>query len=446
MSSKPTVTLTVAGDEKRLSESFGRGGRDAKDFGDQVGRASKEMADEVDRNYDKAAKSADKAGKSFEGAGKSFDAGTGAILTGAAGIGLAVGDAFGKMFEQADGGGLLAAQLGGGAERAAELGGLAGKVYGENFGDSMQDVGEALKGVIGSNLVDEDASDDDIKRVTEKLLTVSQVVGEETGRVSQAVQQMLRTGMAKSAEEAFDLIVRAQQQGINKSEDLLDTLNEYGTQFRKLGLDGPMSLGLINQALRAGARDSDTAADALKEFSIRAIDGSKASQNAFHDLGLNGEKMAAQIARGGKDATAGLDTVLDKLRAIKDPVQQSQIAVGLFGTKAEDLGKALFAMDTSTAVASMGDLQGATDQAMTAIGDTPTAKFEAFKRNMETTLIDVVSRAAPMLEAFGGFVSQNIDVLGPLAAVIAVVPIAQWAWNGAGAANPIVLIIIGIAA
>lgn len=447
MGNKPQVTLTFGGDEKQLTRAMERVDKGAHDMASGVDDASRKMASAADEGFSKIKKSGDDAAGSFEKIGKGFSASAGLITGAGMAIGANLVGAIGDAMGQADVGAMLAARLGGGADRAKELGAIAGKVYGENFGESMGEVSEALQGVIGSNLVDEDATDEDVKRVTEKLLTVGQVVGESTSRVAMAVQQMLRTGLADSAEEAFNLIVRAQQQGLNKSEDLLDTLNEYGTQFRKLGLDGPTALGLISQALRAGARDSDTAADAIKEFSIRAIDGSKASENALHDLfGARWEKVVADIAAGGPKATAAFDEVLTKLKAIKDPAEQSALSVALFGTKAEDLGKALFAMDAKTAVQEMGDLQSATDDAMTAIGDTPTAQFESFKRNMETSLIETINQVAPLLMQMGQFVAQNIDVLGPLAAVIAVVTVAQWAWNAATEANPIGLIIIGIAA
>jgi hypothetical protein len=442
MSSKPQVTLTLAGDERRLSKSIDATESKFKSMADAVERSSKGMADAADKSMGQTKKATEEAGQSFEKFHQGVSSGTAKVVASAAVIGLSFADALGKIFEQADVGGLLAAKLGGGAERAGQLGALAGKIYADNFGESVSDVGEALQGVIGSNLVNEDAADADIKRVTERLITVGQVVGESTSRVSTAVSQMLRTGLAKSAEEAFDLIVRAQQQGVNKSEDLLDTLNEYGTQFRKLGLDGPQALGLISQAIKGGARDADTAADALKEFSIRALDVANPSTvDGFKSLGLSTSKMAAAIGAGGAGASAALDTVLDRLRKVKDPADLARISVDLFGTKAEDLGAALGRMDLSTAVDEMGKVKGATDDAMTAIGDTPGAKFESFKRHMESELIDTLNKAAPLLEQFGQFVSDNIDILLPMAGIIAGITAAQWLWNAAVAANPWVLLI-----
>lgn len=443
---KPQVTLTLAADEKKLVDSFDKAGKASTDMAQKVDSASRD-ATQAGKRFDDVAGSADKAGKSFGGMSDDLGKASGAMVAKAALIGASIVGALGSMMAQANIGGMLAAQLGGGSERAGELGKLAGKIYANNFGDSIQDVGEALKGVIGTNLISEDAVDADIQRITEKLLTVGQVMQEETAAVSRAVQQMIRTGMVKNAEEGFDLLVRAQQQGLNSSQDLLDTFNEYGTQFRKLGLDGPKAMGLISQAIKGGARDADIAADAIKEFSIRSIDGSEATADAMKRLfGGAWEKVVGDISRGGPKAAAAFDAVLDKLRLIKSPADQAALSVALFGTQAEDLGAALLKMDPTTAVDALGQVAGATDQAMAAIGDTPEAKFEAFKRNMETKMIDMLLKAAPLLEKVMGFVSQFSDVLGPLAIAIGVVTVAQWLWNAATAASPWFWIITGIVA
>lgn len=442
MANKPSVTLTFGGDTDQLSRAVDK----ALDKGDQFAKGVEGDSDRVRKaldgvggssegNGERARKSFEKVGDSFKDAGKS-------ILSG---VGFGIGDSLAEGilggFEQSNVGGLLGAQLGGGSEAAARYGRLAGQVYADNFGSSMEDAAAGLKGVQQFHLIDPSATDADVKRATESLMTVGQVVEEDSGAVARAVSQMIRTGLVKNAQEGFDLIVAAEQKGVNKSQDLLDTLNEYGTQFRKLGLEGPTAVGLLSQAIQAGARDSDTAADALKEFSIRAIDGSKTTSDAMRSLfGGTWKQVVADIAAGGPKAEAGLGAVLDKLRGVKDPAQQAQIAVSLFGTKAEDLGKALFAMDTKTAADGMGNLAGRTDEAMHAIGDTPQAKFEQFKRSMEQNFTGVINAAAPVIQAVTGFVSQYADVLLPVAGVIGGIVVAQWAWNAAMEANPFVLI------
>lgn len=282
----------------------------------------------------------------------------------------------------------LSAQLGLSGKVAKEFGGIAGDLYANAYGESMADVTDAVKSVWSQGLVDEDAATADIKDVAATAMNFSTGMEQDMERVTGAVGTMLKTGMAKNATEAFDVLTRGFQQGANKADDLLDTFIEYSTQFRKLGLDGTSAMGLIQQGLKGGARDADTVADALKEFSIRAVDGSTATGTAFKQLGLDGQKMAADIAAGGPKASEGLQIVLDRLRGMKDPVAQSAAAVGLFGTKAEDLGQALFSLNPSTAVDALGNVAGASKKMGDTLNDNAQSKITTLKRSMEMGIVN----------------------------------------------------------
>lgn len=347
----------------------------------------------------------------------------------------------------------LAAQLGATPAQAKMLGQLSGKVYAQGFGEDLPQVNAAIKSAAQNGLIDiKTASAETAAAATKNLLTVGSVLEEDSDRVTAAVSQMMKTGMAKSSEDAMDQLVKATQLGVNKSQDLLDTMNEYSTQFRKLGIDGPSAMGLMSQAIKAGARDSDTAADALKEFSIRAVDGSKQATTGYEMLGLNAKKMTAQMARGGDAAGEGLNTVLQRLREMKDPVKQSQAAVALFGTKAEDLGAALYSMDLDTARDQMTGYKGATAQA-SATAAQGVASWGNLGRQFQMAIIDKLNLMLPIANKVFGFFERNQQWLGPLATglgvlglAIGVITAAQWAWNAALALSPVTWIIAGIVA
>ena len=243
--------------------------------------------------------------------------------------------------------------------QARNLAAAAGEAYASGFGASVELNLDAARIGAQFDLIDADASTRDAQKVVEGLGGIADVLGEDVQPVARAVTTMLRTGIVDSADAAFDVLATGAREGVNVAEDLLDTFGEYSPLFARLGLDGPEALGLLSQALEGGARDSDFAADALKEFQIRATDGSKASAEAFKTLGIDAKEMTDQIAAGGEGARDGLALVLEKLRETEDPVLRNAAAVGLFGTKAEDLGDALFAMDLSTAVAELDGVQGA---------------------------------------------------------------------------------------
>lgn len=347
-------------------------------------------------------------------------AGAGAVIAGGLAVATAAAvvlkKALDASIERSNVGNLIAAQIGD-TDRAGELGKLAGQVYADNFGDSIQQAGQAVRDTLRNHLIPEDAGDDAVKAISEKLLTLGQIAEAETSEISRAVHKMLVTGMAKDATEALDILTVGFQNGANEADDLLDTFDEYSIQFKELGLNGKEALGLISQGLRAGARDGDTVADTLKEIAIRAKDGTKASAEGFKMLGLNAKELGPMFAAGGEQARKAFDLVLDKTKAIKDPMMQNAIATALFGTKSEDLQDALFGLDLDSAVKGLGDIAGAADKASDALGQGIGPAIETIKRKLQQAFADVGDLLAPVVmevvgiwqeaggklrEAFGG--------------------------------------------
>jgi phage-related minor tail protein len=347
---------------------------------------------------------------------------TGAVLGKAAGVAVAGGIAV-SLAGSLDTGAAqakLAGQLGLSAKDAAIAGKTAGDLYRNNFGADLPQVNEAVKAVIQN--MNKSLGEADFKPLTAQVLSLADAFDTDLNSVTVAAGQLMKTGMATDAQDALDIITKGFQSGADKSGDFLDTLNEYGTQFRKLGMDGPQALGLITQGLKAGARDSDIVADAIKEFTIRAVDGSVLTAQGFKDIGLNAKTMATTIAKGGPDSRAALDTVLDRLRAMKDPVKQAATATALFGTQAEDLGKALFALDPSEATAQIGDLAGAAQTLSDTTGDTQQGKLETYRRKLLGMGQDAVNSSGP-LAAVAAAVAMAapavLGVLGPIGSLIA---------------------------
>jgi hypothetical protein len=351
----------------------------------------------------------------------------------------------------------LAAQLGLDGPESERLGGIAGKLYGDAYGDSLATVNEAIKGVMQQGLVPADATNAQIESVTAKVLDLSTAFEQDLGKTSAAVGTLLKTGMATDATEALDIITRGFQTGVDKQEDYLDTLTEYSTLFRNLGIDGATATGILSQGLQAGARDADKVADSLKEFSIRAVDGSELTAESFERLGIAGEEMADKIAKGGPDAADALQETLDALRDVEDPVERAQIAVGLFGAQAEDLGDALYAIDPKSAVDALGDVGGAAEKMGDTLNDNAAAKIESFKREALQKLSDFVADTViPNLEKFSTWAQENPDKVKLVAAAIAgplVLAFAAWAVSAGAAAIatvaatwPILLAVAAVAA
>ncbi|MFE9624298.1 phage tail tape measure protein [Streptomyces sp. NPDC006527] len=350
-------------------------------------------------------------------AGQGFLGGIGGTLKkGIAGVAAGAGVLFAAGFveavEQDKSNAKLGAQLGLTERESARAGKLAGKVYASGYGESVDQVNQSLKALAQNGVASINAPRKELAGLSKSALNLAEAFDVDVADAARAAGQMMRTGLAENGRQAFDLLTVGFQNGADKGGDFIDTMNEYGTQFRKIGLDGATSIGLISQALQAGARDSDVAADSLKEFSIRAVDGSKTTADGFKMLGLNADDMAAKFAQGGTAATGVLDLTLDRLRGIKDPVLQSQAAVALFGTQAEDLGASLLAMDPTTAAGALGEVGGAADKMGKTLHSTATQPLEVFKRQALQGLANFANKyALPALKSFGHFL--NVYVLPP---------------------------------
>ncbi|WP_216677824.1 phage tail tape measure protein [Streptomyces sp. MNP-20] len=391
------ITITLLGDLDDLSRSLSEGVQDVTGFGDRVEEALREATEEAGRLGDEVASAGDEASGEMGSFADRFG-GLAAAAGVAVGAGLVAG--IGEAMSREAGSDLLAAQLGASSSEAKALGEAAGAIYTSGWGESVADANAALKALWQQGLVPAGATAGEMEKIGKSAMDVATVLGEEVGPTANAVGQMIKTGMAKNATEAFDILVRGAQVGGNKAEDLLDTFNEYSTQFRKMGLDGKTAMGLISQGLQGGARDADLVADAIKEFSIRAIDGSDSTIAGFEAIGLNADEMRAKIAAGGPSAEKALGITLDRLRAIKDPADRSAAAVQLFGTQAEDLGDSLYSLDVDTAVAALGKVDGAAKKAGDTMHDNASQRITAFWRGLQTLAVDVIG--GTVLPALGG--------------------------------------------
>jgi phage-related protein len=191
--------------------------------------------------------------------------------------------------------------------------------------------------------------------------------------------------------------------------------------------------------------------------------------------------MAHLIAGGGKGATVALQTTLDAVRAIKDPVVQAQVATQLFGTQSEDMAKALLEMNPATASAAkgLGTIAGAGAKMTENMGKT-TPPLEALKRSAMGTFSELAAKAIPVLtpilgmmtklgpviigvslalagmmvvtkvagvlSSFGALLTPMAVRMGIMTAATEAETAAQTGLNMAFLANPIVLIIAGLVA
>ncbi|THA78417.1 hypothetical protein E6R60_05910 [Streptomyces sp. A0642] len=336
---------------------------------------------------------------------------------------------------------------------AARAGEVAGDVYSDGFGESLEDVTTALGGVqnsIGSLSTFTDEQLDDMSASALALAKRFEVdVTDATG----AVGQLIKTGLVADATEGFDLVTKAMQTvPAELRDDLLPTIQEYSTQFRRVGLDGETSMGLLTQAVKAGARDLDQVADAIGQFGERALAGGKPVDDAFKSIGLNSKTMAKLIGAGGDSAKKALQMTMDGLNKTSSEQTKLNAAAALFGDPGNVLGKALFALDPASAAASSGmDKAAGSSKALTdSMKKDPAQQMDAAMRTLTQGLgeafLPIIQKVAGFMAEHQGLMQYLVPIVLGLAVAFGIFAVAVWAVNAAMAASPVTWIILGIVA
>lgn len=397
----------VRGADGRLRDLRGRFVTAGRDAGDAL----------ADAAGDAGAEGADAAGGSI--ATRLGDS----LKAGLAGAGLAAGallaEGFAQALEKGQIVGRLGAQLGATPAEAEKYGKLAGRLYSNAVTADFQSAADTISAVMRAGIAPPDATEAQLESIATKVSDLATTFDLDLGQTANAVGQAIKTGLAKNGTEALDAFTAGLQRMGPRADDLMDTFNEYSTQFRQLGLDATTATGLMSQGLKAGARDTDVVADSLKEFVLIAQGGGKEVDAAFATIGLSGKEMQRVFAKGGPEARAALDKVFDGLRKIKDPAERNATALALFGTKSEDTQAALMALDPSGAVAALGQVGGKAAEMGNSLRDNAGAQVEAFKRQAMQGLVDFLGGTViPALMGLAGFISDHSQEFYAFAAVI----------------------------
>lgn len=265
-------------------------------------------------------------------------------------------------------------------------------IYTNNYGDSFEDIGEAMASIT-QNLGDLD--DASLQNVTESAFALRDTFGYEIPESTRAAKAMM-DNFGTSGEEAMNLIAAGAQNGLDYSGELLDSISEYSVQFAKVGLDADDMFKVFQKGAESGAFNLDKVGDAVKEFSIRAIDGSDTTIDGFKRIGLNADEMAAKFSAGGDTAKEAFQETIAALTAMEDPLEQNTAGVNLFGTMWEDLGP-----EAVTALASIEngayDTAGAMQQIKDIKYDDIGSVFEGLKRSLEVLIVPLGEQLIPLL-------------------------------------------------
>lgn len=292
---------------------------------DESGRA----AEESGTDFKRLGETVEKAGDKMKGVGESLSKnvsaplaafGTGAILSAA-------------QFDNAAG--QIQAALGTTAEEAEKLENIATSVWKEGFGESLEEVSNGLIRVKQNIQGVSDSAE--LERITRDALALAKTFDSDVNEVTRAGNNLM-VNFGISSEEAFDMMAKGAQNGLNFSNEMFDNLAEYAPLWADMGYSAEEMFGILEAGAENGVYNLDYLNDVMKEFQILATDGSKATTDAVSALGPEVEKVWEAFSNGEATVADMSQIAVTELAKIDDKVKQNELGVALFGTKWEDLG------------------------------------------------------------------------------------------------------------
>lgn len=222
------------------------------------------------------------------------------------------------------------AQTGASSDEMSKFKGIARDVWSNNFGEDISDVADMM-GRVKQQM--QGISDVDLKNVTEDLITLRDTFDMDENETLRGAQQLMKQ-FGVSSEEAFDMMAKGAQNGLNKTDELGDNISEYSGKFKQAGYSMEEYFQLMQNGLDGGAYNLDKVNDAINEVTNRIADGTiNDSLDIFNDKTQDVFKAWQEGGATEKDVVNAIVEDISKTTNEQEKLNKSATA---FGTMGED--------------------------------------------------------------------------------------------------------------
>lgn len=177
----------------------------------------------------------------------------------------------------------------------------------------------------------------DLDKVTSKVKALSDVWKID---LTQAIQASNAAGNAfgKEQGEVLDRIAEGLSKGAEISGEFLDSLREYPEQAKAAGLSFEDFFQILERSAQIGIY-SDKGIDAIKEATLRIREMPKATQDAFRAIGMDSERLQAELRAGTLTIFEVIQQTSQRLSELPPQSREvGQAIADIFGGPGEDAG------------------------------------------------------------------------------------------------------------
>lgn len=236
------------------------------------------------------------------------------------------------------------AQTGASSNEMNKFKNIARDVWANNFGEDVSDVADMM-GRVKQQM--QGISDVDLKNVTEDLITLRDVYGMDENETLRGAKQLMEQ-FGISSKEAFDLMAKGAQNGLDYSGELGDNIAEYAGKFKQAGYSAKEYFQAMTNGVKGGSYNLDKMQDAVNEITTRMSDGTiEKALDSFND---KTKEVFQAYKEGGATQKDVQDAIVQDIKETTNQQEALNKASIAFGTMGED-----FNLKFITSLSSVGD-------------------------------------------------------------------------------------------
>ena len=254
--------------------------------------------------------------------------------------------------------------------------------------------------------------DEYITRITNEVITLDQVFGQSTqDTINRATSMVNAYGI--TWDHALDLMTKGMQDFSDGGAQMLNAYEDYSQVYQQLGYDADNMYSALKSASNDQALGKDSNLNKGVENFVKTLtSGSNDSKTALKELKLESSDIPAKMREGGDAATEAVQRVLTGLQSIEDKAKRDDLGKTLFGDKiwTETNGQIV---DTILAgYQKVGDVAGATEDAMTAKLDTFSDTVAGTQERINQSISEAAAPAVEFGKKFFSSFNEGYDADG----------------------------------
>lgn len=324
-----------------------------------------------------------------------------------------------------------------------------------NYGEDINDVAKSMA-LVKQYTGELDSSK--LKSMTENGIAMRDVFDMDLSETIRGVDVLIGE-MGASSEEAFDLMAKGAQNGLDKSGELADNIAEYGSLYHQAGFSAKEMFTIMQNGLDSGAYSLDKVNDFVKEFTISLADGR--IEDSLEKFSDGTQTLFKQWKAGKATSKDVFRSVINDLATATNKQEMLTLASDTWSALGEDN-----AMDIITSLNKVNhtydEVKGTMESIKDIKYDTLEARFQTLGKKFQSEVgTPIAEKALPAMEKGLDLVIDNVDLLkagiGGMAAGVATfktvsaavslfttategATVAQTIFNTVCNANPVVLV------